>query len=316
MEIREFAERVLFEPSLAEKLADPGRLTDAHPGKGVAVPPGPAREAGCAMERSGPRHDTRFPRPAEFDNDQRRGEALHFFANHELLALEIMALTLLRFPDASKSWRRTVAATMRDEQRHTRLYLGRMADLGVGFGEVPLSDFFWRVGCDIKDPMSYNVVIAMTLEQANLDFSNHYRKLFRQMGDIETATILDEVYEDEIDHVRRGVLFVDRWKDEGVSMWDAYVKALPETLTPARAKGIGFVEDARLKAGLSPAYIERLRVYSHSKGAPPNVYWFNPDCEIQVVTGQAGRTSRKNVVALTRDLEAIQTPLAHPSDVV
>ena len=32
MEIREFAERVLHSPSLTEKLAVPGRLTDDRPG--------------------------------------------------------------------------------------------------------------------------------------------------------------------------------------------------------------------------------------------------------------------------------------------
>ena len=37
---------------------------------------------------------------------------LHFFANHELLAIELIALALLRFPDADPGWRRGLAAIL------------------------------------------------------------------------------------------------------------------------------------------------------------------------------------------------------------
>ena len=54
------------------------------------------------------------------------GRLLHFFANHELLATELMALVLLKFPDAPAAFRKGVLETLKDEQEHTRLYIERM----------------------------------------------------------------------------------------------------------------------------------------------------------------------------------------------
>lgn len=43
----------------------------------------------------------------------------HFLTNHELLAAELMALVLLKFPDAPKDYRAGVYEAMREEQMHT-----------------------------------------------------------------------------------------------------------------------------------------------------------------------------------------------------
>ena len=54
-----------------------------------------------------------------------RGRLLHFFANHELLAMELMALTLLKFPFAEKNFRLGLARTIVEEQKHLRMYVSR-----------------------------------------------------------------------------------------------------------------------------------------------------------------------------------------------
>ncbi len=299
MEIREFAERALFEPRLKDKLASPDKLTDDRPGTPRRASAQPGRLPAFALSSDAARGAVPFPRHAELENERRRGEALHFFANHELMALEVMAMTLLKFPNAPANWRRAVAATMRDEQRHAQLYLDRMNELGVEFGDISLNDSFWRVGSQIASPMAYNAVVGLTLEQANLDFADHYRRLFRELSDEATAVILDEILADEIIHVRRGVTFIERWKTQEQSTWEAYRAALPSPITPAYAKGPGFLIDARRQAGLSEAFIDQLRVYSHSKARPPVVFYFNPDSD-----------------DMAHDLETIQTPLAHSEDVL
>ena len=119
MEIRQFAERVLFASTLEEKLAPPeSPLTDDFRGPSILAPGLPGRPADL-MPRG--RHDERakFPRDARLVDETERARLLHFFANHELLAIELMALALLKFPDAPASFRKGVAGPCR-RSRSTR----------------------------------------------------------------------------------------------------------------------------------------------------------------------------------------------------
>lgn len=50
-----------------------------------------------------------------------------------------MALALLKFPDAPASFGRGLLETLRDEQTRPRLYMHRMEQCGIKFGELPPS---------------------------------------------------------------------------------------------------------------------------------------------------------------------------------
>src|ERR1700757_1641184 len=99
MELREFAQRVLFATALEEKLQCPKIVTDVQPGPALAAPALPGRPADLKFK---PQHSGKadFPGLQRLETVEDRGRLLHFFANHELLATELMALVLLRFPDA------------------------------------------------------------------------------------------------------------------------------------------------------------------------------------------------------------------------
>ena len=87
-------------------------------------------------------------------------------ANHELLAAELMALVLLKFPDAPKEYRAGVYEAMREEQMHTLMYLRRMKECGIQFGELPVNDYFWRLVSPMKSPMEFVTRLNLTFEQA------------------------------------------------------------------------------------------------------------------------------------------------------
>lgn len=323
MQLREFAEIILFEPSLPRKLAAPsGPLEDDAPGAPLAGPPAaPARPSALRMPARDERgHGVRTSgRGAqELGSDLERGLVLHAFANHELLALELMALALLRFPDAPTSFRMGLARTMLDEQRHLRLYESRMQALGVALGDAPVSRFFWDCLADMPSPLDFVARMSLTLEQANLDFATHFERLFRAAGDLETARILAEVHQDEIGHVKHGVVWLNRWKEPGKSEWDAYRERLVLPLTPGRAKGPIFEEQARRAAGLTPEFIRALKLYSHSKGRPPALYWLNAAWEEELAARDASGPGEVNAVAraVERDLGALMLFLAKSDDVV
>lgn len=314
MELRDFAEQVLFATTLADKLACPDVLTDERPGPALAAPAEPGRPAELRFKPAGGTK-AEFPGLHRLDNATERGRLLHFFANHELLATELMALVLLRFPDAPAAFRRGVLQTLRDEQEHTRLYVERMRACGLTFGELPVSGFFWRSVSGMESPLDYVAGLSLTFEQANLDFSRHFAQGFATVGDTESAALLERIYRDEIGHVAYGLKWFRRWKNPGESDWDAFCRQLKFPLTPRRAKGFAMNAAGRQAAGLDADFIAQLDVYSQSKGRTPNVFWFNPLSE--AVLAQGGSfTPGKIQAALTRDLAALPMFLAREDDVV
>ena len=82
-----------------------------------------------------------------------------------------MALALLKFPNAPEKFRRGLYGILREEQEHLRLYLERMRAVGVEFGEIPVSDFFWRTISSMATPIDFVARLSLTLEQANLDYA-------------------------------------------------------------------------------------------------------------------------------------------------
>ncbi|MBX3748109.1 MAG: DUF455 family protein [Verrucomicrobiae bacterium] len=314
MELREFAERVLFATSLEEKLATPGHLTDANPGPALVTPETPGRPPHLRFKaaRSG---STEFPTLRGLDQERERGRLLHFFANHELLATELMALVLLKFPNAPTDFRRGVLRTLRDEQAHTRLYLERMQSCGIAFGELPVSGQFWRAVAPMETPMDYVAGLSLTFEQANLDYCRHFAAGFATIGDAVTARLLDGIYRDEIGHVAYGLKWFRRWKDARLSDWEAFCRQLRFPLSPQRAKGIAFNPEGRRAAGLDDAFVAELRVFAQSKGRTPTVFVFHPFAEARIARGLA-YTPPRHQRLLAQDLAPLPMFLAQRDDVV
>ncbi len=307
IEMREIAERVLFAESLDEKLAvGPRRVADDARGRAIALPDGPGRPPELRVRGDGVRVD--FPGPHRLDNARERGVMLHFLANHELLAAELMALVLLRFPDAPKAYRAGVYEAMREEQAHAAMYLRRMRECGVHFGELPVNDHFWRICAPMETPLDFVTRLNLTFEQANLDFSKHYAGLFREAGDAATAAVLEKIHRDEIGHVGHGLEWFRRWKARGETDWEAYRGRIRFPLTPARAKGLApFDREGRRLAGLDEDFIRRLEVCEASRGRTPVVHWFNPNAEGWARAERAAMswTPDRTALALERDLEAL-----------
>ncbi len=305
--MREIAERVLFAETLEEKLR-PGPMTVADEARGpaIALPDAPGRPRELRVRGDGVRAD--FPGTNRLDDDRERGVMLHFLANHELLAAELMALVLLRFPDAPKEYRAGVYEAMREEQAHAMMYVRRMRECGIAFGELPVNDHFWRIVAPMETPMAFVTRLNLTFEQANLDFSKHYAGLFRQVGDTATAAVLEKIHLDEIGHVGHGLKWFRKWKEQGETDWHAYRRCLSFPLTPARAKGLApFNVESRRLAGLDDDFIRHLEVCEISRGRTPVVHWFNPNAESHARASLTGKTWQpdKTSLALEHDLECL-----------
>jgi uncharacterized ferritin-like protein (DUF455 family) len=204
----------------------------------------------------------KFPKKHELKLKEKLAVALHAFANHELLAIEMMATAIIKFPTTNElehKYKVGLIKAINDEQKHFKLYVNRLEELGFSFGDFPLNDFFWSKMALIKNLEEFAAVMNLTFESANLDFASFYENIFREYDDVKSANIMKVVYDDEISHVALGVNYLNHFSDK--NLWDYYLKVLPFPLTPARAKGNVFNFNARKSAKLDDQFIETLKNY-------------------------------------------------------
>lgn len=266
MEIREWALRILTSESLEDKLYYPETLTDYEPGTPFLVKE-PARSHEFRLQQYHKKE--KLPPLHELKHRDQRIVCLHRFAGHELLAVEIMAYTLLAFPDAPASFRKGVAHTLKEEQGHVRLYSRRLEELGGAFGTLPLYRHFWIQTKFLHSPLHYISTMPLTLEMANLDFAPMFGKAFLQAGDEKSADLMATILNDEIDHVRFGVHWLRKFKPKEIEEWDAWKETLSSMLlTPRRAKGSHFNATSRHHAGVSPVWIKKLQEFSLGPSRP------------------------------------------------
>jgi uncharacterized ferritin-like protein (DUF455 family) len=256
MELKDWAIRILSADTLCEKLFAPDQLTDNDPGPALIFnepvrPPGMHFQRHTSREKLPPFHEHRHP--------DKRAACLHRFAGHELLAVEIMAHALIAFPNAPKHFRKGVANTLREEQEHVRLYIARMEQMGLKFGDLPLYRHFWAHVPHLTCPIRYISVMSLTFEMANLDFAPLYGKSFAKAGDEASAALMERILHDEIAHVSFGLNWLKKLKKEEDTEWDTWAQNLPPLMTPGRAKGFVLNEEPRRQAGVPEEWIQKMK---------------------------------------------------------
>ena len=202
-----------------------------------SLPQKPAREK--KLEFSDKKH--KIPRLEHLNQTNQRGITLHHFANHELMAIELFAYFLLKFPHIEEQFKRDTLKTIAEEQKHLKLYIKRMQELGVDFGDRPLNYIFWKYIPAMQTPASFAAILAISFEGANLDYS--------------------QIYRDELKHVHRGVKIFHQDKPNHLSDWEHYHNLVRYPFTPRRAKAYFYFPESRLKVGLDKDFANRLESY-------------------------------------------------------
>ncbi len=262
--IREFAERVILDPSLAVKLAPPPAELIDDDREPRELPPAPNRAPELRIETDAKRKRKVPPREGMPDVRQ-RVRILHGLANHELQAIELFAWALLRFPAAPRAFRRGIVKILAEEQLHCRLYLDRIAALGGRFGDEPLSGYFWSKIESCTTALRFICAMCLTFENANLDHALDLADAAAACGDPETAAVLVKVHDDELGHVRFGWRWLARLKLESQTMTEAYLANLAWPLRPVLARGPDFRRASRERVGLDEEFIGLLEQASRPR---------------------------------------------------
>jgi uncharacterized ferritin-like protein (DUF455 family) len=253
MRARDWALGLIEADTLDGKLAPPPvdlDLDDAEPPRIVTAP---ARPPGLEITHH---RKVTVPPIAGMRDPAQRARIVHALANHELQAIELFAWALLAFPDAPRAFRTGLVTILAEEQLHLGLYDGRLRALGTRFGALPVTGHFWN-RLPAPTPLGFVCWMGMTFEQANLDFAGAYAEAARAAGDPETAHVLERVHADEIGHVRFAWVWLRRLAPDA-DPWDAWLAQLAPPLSAARARGATLDRDARRRAGLDDAFIDRL----------------------------------------------------------
>jgi uncharacterized ferritin-like protein (DUF455 family) len=256
--MRDFCLKILEGEDLEAKLAAaPVDPTLEHPAVRIGRP---ARSPELRMRSP----VAPLPRPRELADRDARARCLARFAHHELMAVELFAWALLRWPELPQPMRLGMLAILGEEQHHCRLYLGRLHAHGSQLADHELSDYFWKhvpaIESSPAGPSAFLAAMGLTLEQANLDFAPLYRDAFRQAGDEESARVCERVHRDEVGHVGFAVHWLRALggAHAGGDI-ELYERAVPFPLCAARAKGRRFDATARSQAGLSQEFVDYVR---------------------------------------------------------
>ncbi|MEX0715278.1 MAG: DUF455 family protein [Planctomycetaceae bacterium] len=256
MELRRFADRVLFSESLAEKLRPAeSPWSDDDPGPAVRVA-APARPPNLRF--APPRTAPAMPAPDALADPGKRAVAHHIMANHELQALEVMAFVLRAFPDAPPEFRIGLARIMADEQKHTRMHAERAAALGLPFGELPVNCYIWSKALAFDCVLDYLAGLPLVFENRNLDHTLEFEDHFRRAGDERGAALVRIIHRDEIAHVAFGWEWLRKLKPPDQSDWDAWQDHLHWPLRPEKAASLPFRPAPRRATGMSDDFIVRL----------------------------------------------------------
>lgn len=254
--VNEYCLFLLKSPLLKDKLTPPPEgLVDKI--QFLEIPELPAREPKIQLTSE----KTKIPRLEHLNQKINRAISLHHFANHELMAIEIFALAILKFQNIEAEHRKDMFLTLQDEQKHLRLYIKRMQELGLDFGERKLNSIFWKFVPKMNTFEKFSAIMSISFEGANLDYALIYKHSFAKFGDEASSKIMNIIYHDERKHVRRGVKILEKRQNKSISDWEYYKTLLEYPMTPRRAKGYFYIPRTRKRLGLSDEFIQKLAEY-------------------------------------------------------
>ena len=141
-----------------------------------------------------------------------------------------------------------------EEAKHFRMVRDRLRQLGADYGDLPAHDGLWQAAHDTRNDLTARLaVVPLILEARGLDVTPALQAKMREAGDLESAAVLDVIYEDEKGHVAVGAkwfrFLCARQKKDPAAAFQALVRA--NFRGPLKAP---FNDIARAEAGLTPSF--------------------------------------------------------------
>lgn len=191
---------------------------------------------------------------------------LHALAHIELNAVDLALDIVARFttegvPNSFFDGWMQVAF---EEAKHFRMVRDRLRELGAEYGDLPAHDGLWQAAHSTRNDLTARLaVVPLILEARGLDVTPVLQAKMRETGDVESANVLDVIYNDEKGHVAVGAkwfrfLCARERKDPAATF-----KELVRVNFRGSLKA-PFNDLARAEAGLTPSFYRSLVSVSQS----------------------------------------------------
>ena len=185
---------------------------------------------------------------------------LHAIAHIELNAVDLALDIVARFatgpvPNSFFDGWMQVAF---EEAKHFRMVRARLRELGADYGDLPAHDGLWQAAHATRTDLTARLaVVPLILEARGLDVTPALQAKMRETGDLESAAILDVIYNDEKGHVAVGAkwfrFLCAREKRDPARTFQELVRANFRGSLKAP-----FNDIARAEAGLTPSFYRSL----------------------------------------------------------
>jgi len=140
-------------------------------------------------------------------SDVSQRQRLHRHMHNEMQTLEIVAQSIADFPDTPWELRMQLARQCWDETRHTQILYRRLRAIGGRKGEFPIMNYEWGV-TQILDSLPARLAVQnRTFEGGEMDLLRQQQTMWSEVGDEDTAALMDTLLADEVQHVR----YANRW---------------------------------------------------------------------------------------------------------
>lgn len=185
---------------------------------------------------------------------------LHALAHIELNAIDLALDIVARFADETvpRSFFDGWMQVAFEEAKHFRLIRDRLRSLGSDYGDLPAHDGLWQAAHDTRnDLVARLAVVPLILEARGLDVTPSLQEKMRQTGDLESADILDVIYNDEKKHVAVGAKWFRFLCHRSGTNPESAFKQLVRANFRGQVKA-PFNDLARAEAGLTPSFYRNL----------------------------------------------------------
>ena len=183
---------------------------------------------------------------------------IHALAHIEFNAINLALDAVYRFRNMPEKYYSDWIKVAREEAEHFLLLSKRLSDLGYSYGDFASHAGLWDMAKRTADDVLMRMaLVPRLLEARGLDVTPGMISRLQSIGDCETVSCLQVIYQEELGHVEIGTHWFNYVCDQrGMDAQQTYINIIKSNVSERIRKPINV--DARRKAGFTDMEIDFL----------------------------------------------------------